>query len=115
MNRWLQRALVFLAITALIVGGLGWATAEALRMEENQRRAEADKERAEQLRLALWRLDGVISPKLAPENSRPFAHFTALHAPIPAMTPKGIAYPPGSVRVPSPLMESALPDRRSTR
>ena len=59
--------IAFLAIAALVGGGLGWATHQALELEEARRIAaaqadEADKlrqqqmERAEKLRLALWRL-----------------------------------------------------------
>ena len=110
MKRWLQRFAVFALIAGLIAGGLGWATAEALRMESDQREAMAKKELSEKMRRALWRLDGYISLQLARENSRPFAHFSALHAPIPAMTRQGVPYPAGSVRVPSPLMEVELPN-----
>ena len=76
MSRWLQRFTVFVLIAGLIVGGLGWATAAALRMEENHRRAEAQKERADKMRHAMLRLDSLIAPPLARENSRPFDHFT---------------------------------------
>ena len=110
MKRWFQRFAVFLLIAGLIVGGLAWATVEALQMESHRRQETADKDVSEKLRKALLRLDGFISPQLARENSRPFAHFTPLHAPIPAMTRQGIACPPGSVRVPSPLMEAELPN-----
>jgi hypothetical protein len=109
MKRWAQRSIVFFVIAGLILGGLGWATSEALRMEENQAHALAQKERAEKLRRALWRLDGMISRELARERSRPFADYSALHIPVPAMTPLGAPYNPGAVRVPSPLMEIDLP------
>ncbi len=109
MRRWLQRFVIFLLIAGLIVGGLGWATLEALRMEDNQRQVQVQKERAEKLRKALWRLDGTISPQLARENSRPFAHFSALHIPIPAVNRQGVPYREGDVRVPSPLMDAELP------
>src|SRR4051794_12085047 len=39
---------VFLAIAALVAGGLGWVTAETLRLEEAQARAAFDREQAEQ-------------------------------------------------------------------
>src|SRR5262245_31870506 len=109
MSRWLQRFTVFVLIAGLIVGGLGWATVAALRMEEHQREVEAHKERADTMRRALWRLDGWMAPALARENSRPFAHFTPLYAPFPAMTQQGVACAPGTFRCPSPLMESEVP------
>jgi signal transduction histidine kinase len=109
MSRWLQRFSIFLLIAGLIVGGLGWATAAALRMEENHRRVEAQKDRAEKMGRALLRLDGMMASPLARENSRQFDHFTPLHSPFPAMTQQGMACAPGSIRVPSPLMSVDLP------
>jgi signal transduction histidine kinase len=108
MSRWLQRSSIFVLIAGLIVGGLGWATAAALRMEDNHRHMEAQKDRAEKMGRALLRLDGVMASPLARENSRPFDHFTPLHSPFPAMTQQGVACAPGSVRVPSPLMSVEL-------
>jgi len=68
--------LSFLGIAALLLGGLGWATRAALRVEEDQRLAaanarasedlfQAKKERADALRAALWRLDTRLAPALA--------------------------------------------------
>jgi signal transduction histidine kinase len=110
MSRWLQRLSLFLLIAALVGGGLGWATSEALRLEKHQRQAAADAERAEQISLALWRLDGWMAPQLAREDGRPYAHYSALHAPIPAMNGKAALCEPGTVRVPSPLLDAPLPD-----
>src|SRR5262245_48131901 len=109
MSRWLQRFTIFLLIAGLIVGGLGWATAAALRMEDNHRRMEAQKDRAEKMGRALLRLDGVMASPLARENSRPFEHFTPLNSPFPVMTQQGVACAPGSIRMPSPLMSIDLP------
>jgi signal transduction histidine kinase len=109
MKRWLQRLCVFLLIAALVAGGLGWATAESLKMEGQRRQSAARDKHAEKLRLALWRLDGKMAPLLAREDSRPYAHFTPLHAPIPALTNQMDIEEPGRIRLPSPLMEAELP------
>jgi signal transduction histidine kinase len=110
MSRWLQRFSMSLLIAGLIVGGLGWATASALRMEDNHLRAEAQKERAERMRHAMLKLDAFVASPLARENSRLFTHFTPLHSPIPAITRQGVMCEPGSVRLPSPLVEAELPN-----
>jgi signal transduction histidine kinase len=110
MNRWLQRLCVFGLIAALVAGGLGWATAESLRMERDQRESTAREKRTEQVRLALWAMDSHVAPLLAREDGRPYAHFTPLHAPIPALSDRGELFEPGQVRVPSPLLEVELPD-----
>ncbi len=91
--------LAYLLIAALVIGGLGWVTAATLRLELS-----------DQMRLALWRLDSRVSPALAREDSRPFQHYDPLYVPLPAVEPKLYACPPGTVLVPSPLLNAGLPD-----
>ncbi len=132
----------YLGISALVLGGLGWATKEALRLEEEQRlaaenafRLEEEKriaaengriaaeegrihdqllrqetEMADQKRMALWRLDTRLMPALAREDSRPFAHYIALHSPFTALTCTGATCTPGQFYLPSPLMTAEIPD-----
>ena len=113
-------ALGFLGVAALILGGLGWTTRAALRVEDEQRTAAAgvasaehlyqlQTERADQVRLALWRLDSRLSPALAREESRPYPQYIALHTPFPALTGDGFACAPGQVFLPSPLLTAELP------
>jgi signal transduction histidine kinase len=113
--------LSFLGIAALLLGGLGWTTRAALRVEEDQRLASANarasedlfqakKERADALRAALWRLDTRLAPALAREESRPYPQYVAMHTPFPALTSTGIACAPGQVYLPSPLLTAEVPD-----
>jgi signal transduction histidine kinase len=99
----------FVVIAALVAGGLGWATRAALRLEAEQlqRRAEADY--AALVHLALWRLDGLVAPHLAREDSRPFNHFSALFVPPLAFRATGNACSAGEVIEPSPLLDAELP------
>src|SRR6185437_3398090 len=99
----------FVMIAGLVAGGLGWATAAALRLESEQLTQRVESERANLLRLALWRLDSRISPRLAREDSRPFNHYSAIY-PIPlALNNKGACWPSGMVLEPSPLLSAELP------
>jgi signal transduction histidine kinase len=103
MTPWLRArswgVLAYLLIVVLVIGGLGWVTAAALRLELS-----------DQLRLALWRLDSRVSPALAREDSRPFQHFDPLYVPLPALQQHLRMFPPGAVLVPSPLLNDDLPD-----
>jgi signal transduction histidine kinase len=65
----------FLGVAALVLGGLGWVTAAVLDLEAEQRKARAEADLMERLRLALWQLDGFILPDLAREDARPFHHY----------------------------------------
>jgi signal transduction histidine kinase len=107
MRNWLRGkpggALAFAVITALVAGGLGWATAAALRLEREQLAQRAEAERAAQLRIALWRLDGRLAALLAPESGRPFNHYSAIYVPGHVLAGEGAAL------VPSPLLDADLP------
>ncbi len=113
MKEWLRGKpagfIGFVMIAALVAGGLGWATAAALRLESEQLAQRAESERANLLRLALWRLDSRVSPLLAREDSRPFNHYSAVY-PLPlALDNKGACCPSGTVLEPSPLLSAELP------
>lgn len=132
----------FLGIAALVLGGLGYVTHEALRIESERRQADSaresdrllaeanreldrlqkeqeeryqeklyqnERDRAAQVRLALWYLDGSVIPALAREDSRPYPHYVSLYSPFPAVTQDGVACEPGQVYLPSPLMTAPLP------
>src|SRR5262249_35051053 len=90
--------------------GLGWATVNALHLEEAQRQAAADLAWAEQVRLALWRLDSRVAPALAREDSRPYHDFMALHVPVPALTNELTLWQARAVWMPSPLLSAEMPD-----
>lgn len=99
----------FMAVAALVAGGLGWATAAALRLESEQLAQRGEFDRANQLRVALWRLDSRIWPLLAREDSRPFHHYSAV-APVPlALNNTGACCDAGTVLEPSPLLSDELP------
>jgi signal transduction histidine kinase len=114
MTKWLRGKrggfIAFVAITALVAGGLGWVTGAALELEHEQLAARAKSELDERLRLALWRLDSFMIPELAREASRPFAHYSALYVPFPTMDQTGRRLPPGVFLEPSPLLTTDLPD-----
>jgi signal transduction histidine kinase len=102
--------LVYALIAALVAGGLGWVTWDALRMEQERWAERADAQYNDQLHLALWRLDGRISPVLAREDSRPYNHFSAIYAPSAALRSNGMMCATGTVLEISPLVGADLPD-----
>jgi signal transduction histidine kinase len=62
------------------------------------------------MRLALWRLDSRVSPAIAREDSRPVEQYQTLYVPLPAVQRNLLVCPSGSVLVPTPLLESGLPE-----
>jgi signal transduction histidine kinase len=114
MRDWLRgttgKLLAFALICTLVVGGLGWTTAAALHLEDQQRADHAAAERTERLKLALWRLDSSIAPQLAVEDGRPFNHFSAVYAAPICFDNRGGVVRPGAVVEPSPLLTAELPE-----
>lgn len=108
-GRWTGLA-TFLFVSTLVVGGLGWVTAEALRMEQSQLEDRVEKELNAKLRLALWRMDSRVWPALAQEDSRPYNHYSAFYAPSAVFSNDGKRASPGLVIEPSPLLHAELPD-----
>jgi signal transduction histidine kinase len=115
MREWLRGspgvfAAAFVVVCGLVAGGLGWTTAAALGLENQQQAERAEADRAQRLRLALWRLDSFMAPQLAVEDGRPFNHYTAVYAAPTAFDNHGKSFRPGSVVEPSPLLSADLPD-----
>jgi signal transduction histidine kinase len=113
MKTWLRGKrgglIAFAAITALVAGALAWVSAAVVRLEREQLEARAEADLHGKLRLALWRLDSFTIPELAREASRPFAHFSAIYAPFPTLTPAGKIRPAGDCLELSPLLNADLP------
>src|SRR5262245_32449134 len=101
---------VFLLVAGLVIGGLGWVTAAALRLEREQMQARADNELTQKLHIALWRLDGRVAPALTLEDNRPYNHYSAVFAPSYAVKTDGTAWEQGMVIEPSPLLYADLPE-----
>jgi signal transduction histidine kinase len=114
MRAWLrgQRggAAAFVAIAALVAGGLGWVTAAALRLEHEQLEATARAEQQARLQLALSLLDSAVRTDLAREDGRPYNHYSALYATSLALDNAGKPFAPGTVQEPSPLLGAELRD-----
>jgi signal transduction histidine kinase len=110
MRRWSGLA-IFILIAALVAGGLGWATAAALRLEHEQLQARADAELTGKRRLALWRLDSLMSPYLAREDSRPYNHYSAIFRPTEILVRRRTQLQfDDTVLELSPLLNADLPD-----
>lgn len=99
-----SRALAITAavLIALVGGGLTWVV---LSLESSQHRVRVESARQSDLRLALWRLDSWVAPRLANEAARPHSDYLSFY-------PERHAYvrstlhevETGGVLTPSPLL-----------
>jgi signal transduction histidine kinase len=114
MREWLRGKrgglAAFVVIAGLVAGGLGWATAAALRLEQEQLDQRARAEQENRAAQALSRLDLLVSPHLFNEDNRPFDHYSAVYAPAVAFKSRiWNCYSAGEVVEPSPLLNAELP------
>ncbi len=63
----------FALVSGVVVAGMSWATVATVRLKESEIKQE--------LAVALWRLDGYLTPILAKEAGRDFYEYAALHIP----------------------------------
>lgn len=106
---WTRRLLGGVAFIAL--AALGVVTWHALRIEASEARTRRAAAEQESLRLALWRMDSLMTPILAREAARPYFEYESFY-------PAGRAYSDvylgkeiseGDVMLPSPLLSNDDP------
>lgn len=94
---------VFIVSTLLVVDVLAWAGWRMLALEDRNREQQV-------VRLALWRMDSIVTPIIAAEAARPYFHYLPAY---PANRSYGDMFEPADdsdLLLPSPLLESALAD-----
>jgi len=101
--------LVFASGVLAVLGALGWVTFHALRLEHNEIEFRRQARYAENMRLALWRMDAAITPLIAREAARPFFEYQPYFPAERAYSQMFADARPGEVLVPSPLLENQEP------
>jgi signal transduction histidine kinase len=91
---------VFLAVAALL-----WMTVVVLESERRELRSEAELLHQESMRLALWRMDSWLAPRLAQEAARPYFEYRPFYTQTRAYTRVLSQIEPGEVLTPSPLLD----------
>ncbi len=99
-------AALAIAATAT-VAGLWFVTVEVRQLEARQAQSQADFARSESIRLALWRMDSWMTPRLAREAARPPAEYASFFSPSGAVNRLLQSVPKGEVLSPSPLLLEA--------
>src|SRR5262249_56249147 len=113
MRSWLRGKrgglIAFLAISALVGGGLGWVTAAVLRLEREQLESQARAEQDYRLWLAMWRLEARVATALAVEDNRPYNHYNAVYATARAFVNRDGKWRVGNRLQPPPPLLSKTP------
>jgi signal transduction histidine kinase len=95
---------MFGACVAAVAAALGWVTFVSLRLERRETDARAEARFQASLRLALWRMDSLLTPIIAQEAARPYAHYAAFYPQDQGFDRASNALRPSGLLVPSPLL-----------
>ncbi len=96
--------LIFAFCAAIVLSVMGWVSATALRLDRSQAQARAQAELEEKVRLALWRMDSMLSPLLAQESVRPYFTYSAFHSAERAYGKMFNSPATSELLIPSPLL-----------
>lgn len=88
----------------LVMLALAWVTSAVLALERSEFEARADARRQEVVRLALWRMDSWVGPRLARESARPYFEYLSYYPQERAYTRMLTPIEEGAVLTPSPLL-----------
>jgi signal transduction histidine kinase len=104
------RWMVFVVCVTLFLSALVWVTWRMLALEKASVATANEAAVQEKVRLALWRMDSLVSTLLVRENSRPPQHYTPFYTPTGLVSNASQALiPSGSALTPSPLLQG-LPE-----
>ena len=95
---------IYGACAALVMGALLWITVVVIHLERSEVEARAEARHQEALRLALWRMDSWLAPRLAREAARPYYEYSAFYPQQRAYTRLLNEIEQGEVLTPSPLL-----------
>lgn len=91
--------------SVLALFALGWISWFLIGLEGDKHAAESDAQRANDMRLALWRMDSWLGPQLAHEAARPYFDYLSFVPNDRAYTRLFNSIEPGEVLRPSPLLD----------
>ncbi len=105
MNRPLHIWSIFAVCAVVLLSAVTWVTATALRLEQAQGKAQRQAEFEEKVRLALWRMDSLLTALVVEESARPPSHYKAFRSAGSVAAKSGVAK--STTIILSPLFSSA--------
>jgi signal transduction histidine kinase len=104
MTRPLHIRLVFAACLIVLLAAMAGVSVTTLRLDRAQLLAAQQAETEEKVRLALWRMDSLLTSIMVEESARPFSAWESFSRNEPALTKGYAQIKPGEVLTPSPLL-----------
>lgn len=107
MTRPWKVRLIFGLCLAVLLAASGWVSWTALQLDRAQAQAQQQAELEEKVRLALWRLDSMLTPLIVQESARPYFVYRPFYAAAGAFGRPFNPAQPGEAGAPSPLLRAA--------
>jgi len=95
---------MFCIALGIVLIAMGWVSLEAVRLDRSAVRARRTAAREDSIRLAMWRMDSLLSALLAEESARSPLAYTAFRPAEAAYSNMFAPVKPGDVLLPSPLL-----------
>jgi signal transduction histidine kinase len=108
LRNWLTWS-VFVAGLLIVGGVMAWVSVALMQLEQAQNDATARKLADENVNLALWQMDGELSPVIADEAARPYFQYLSFYPAEGAYTRMFREIEKGDVLIPSPLLTNTTP------
>ena len=110
MHRPLYTWIALALCLALALFAVGWMSWSVMRLDRSERRARQDAQLGERVRLALWRMESWLAPRIAREGARPYFVYSPFYPAERAYTRMFAEIEQGEVLVPSPLLTQRPPE-----
>ncbi|MCI0536962.1 MAG: HAMP domain-containing histidine kinase [Verrucomicrobiales bacterium] len=107
MTRPLPIRLLFAACLLVLLAAMAAVSVTTLRLDRAQMQAAQQAETEEKVRLALWRMDSLLTSIMVEESARPFSAWESFARNEPALTKGYAPIQPGEILTPSPLLAYA--------
>jgi len=104
MNKPHHTRILFAACLAVLLAAMAGVSFTTLRLDRAQMRAAQQAEVEENVRLALWRMDSLLTSIVVEESARPFSAWETFSERAPVFTKGYAPIKPGEVLTPSPLL-----------
>jgi signal transduction histidine kinase len=104
MTRPFHIRLVFAICLLVLLAAMAGVSVTTLRLDRAQMQAAQQAETEERVRLALWRMDSLLTSIMVEESARPFSAWESFSRNDPALTKSYAPIQPGEVLTPSPLL-----------
>src|SRR5512136_448671 len=96
---------VFAGCAVIVIAAMAWVSMIVVQLDEAGAKSRQLAQLEENTRLALWRMESMLTPFIAQENARPYYSYQAFFPAERAYTRMLSRLEPNEILIPSPLLK----------